>query len=240
MSMDIKKYATVDQALRARELIAINVSDKQGTQNKGQLVFSISNAKSGNKIDIILPPTWLPQDLTSYASVEDFGDCLELRGLIRNGLIVLIPQSQYEELQKSPEYPRERRRVDQIQSRLAKPLEEESTTYSLNIAGAKKVEPEQVELPEGINISDNKPKISSVRQAIYDRILDMGRSSDLTSLLTFMEEIKPPLTQADYQNIIDSTKDRGNPVYQIAIESISLEKGFAIDLRQLDYVKNNQ
>jgi hypothetical protein len=243
MSMSIEKFTNLDMAIKNDTLIAINVSDKQGSQNKGQLVFTVST-KSGAKIDIMLPPTWLPQDLTAYASMADFADCLELRALLRNNLIILISRKQFEQLQKSPDYEKEKHRVAQLQTKLSKALQDETTTFNLNV-NSHPVEVKKAdlveELPSDVTVSGNTSIVSKVRNLVYESLLDFGSShQSITDLINYIESIQPPLTHADYSAIISKTKDRTNPVYRIALEVISLEEGSSIDYQSLDYVLSSR
>lgn len=108
--LKITTYRTVEQAAQASEFYAVNTSDLEGRQNKGQVVLGIKTS-DGAVAKIIFPPTWVPLDLTSYATKDDLGAATTLRDYVREGLITLINKDTYDKLVNLPPYAKEFERI---------------------------------------------------------------------------------------------------------------------------------
>ena len=105
----------VDAAAKAGVFYAVNTSDFNKKQAKGQLVIGIK-AKDGTPVRILFPPTWIPLDLTQYAPVDDLTTSSTLREYIRKGLVTLLTEESYKSLIKHPAYATESARVSKITS----------------------------------------------------------------------------------------------------------------------------
>lgn len=106
-------HSTVDAAAKAGEFYAVNTSDFNKKQAKGQLVIGIK-AKDGSPIRVLFPPTWIPLDLSEYAPADDLVAAASLREYVRKGLITLVTKESYDALINHASYQTEAKRVAKI------------------------------------------------------------------------------------------------------------------------------
>jgi len=112
-SLKVKVHSTVDAAAKAGEFYAVNTSDFNKKQAKGQLVIGIK-AKDGSPIRVLFPPTWIPLNLAEYAPSDDLVAAASLREYVRKGLITLITKDSYDALIQHPSFETEAKRVAKI------------------------------------------------------------------------------------------------------------------------------
>lgn len=82
-------------------LYVVNSSDRNRTKPKGNVIFTVSES-DGTTITIELPKTFIPLDVTTWASLDAIKGSTEFRALIRKGAIVAIPNDDAEQYLRSP------------------------------------------------------------------------------------------------------------------------------------------
>lgn len=82
LSMDAINVAT-------GSLYVINNSDRGRSQAKGIIVFSVTE-QDGSSVVVELPRTFIPLDLTQWASLDSIKQSTEFRALIRSGALLAI------------------------------------------------------------------------------------------------------------------------------------------------------
>ena len=113
----VKRYKTLEDAIEAKEVFAVNVSDKKNSQAKGTVCISISLEGQEDAEPINIPATWIPFDLTDWAPLSDLARSSTLRSSIRQGLILLITKDSAKALQEEPGYEQEHQKVKELQKR---------------------------------------------------------------------------------------------------------------------------
>ncbi len=79
-----------ETALASRgSLFVVNTSDRNRSQPKGVIVFTVTEADK-NTVTITLPKTFIPLDVTSWASMDSLRNSNEFRTLLRKGAIVAV------------------------------------------------------------------------------------------------------------------------------------------------------
>jgi hypothetical protein len=235
--MDIKQYASLDDAVRA--VIAINVSDRGGKQNKGELVFT--TATETGKIDIRLPDTWIPVDLSKYASIDDIAKSNDLRNLMRKGLVILIPAEQSKTIEQHPNYAKELSRVNERISKrdvLGSLTDSTSDTFTLNVGGVSSSIQAPLDLPESVNVSGKQTTLEKVRKKMMDDLISFCENADKLDISDKIQSL-PALNTGDFQYVIESVGNRRNPIYSIAIEAVSFPPDTAFDIKTTEWYASN-
>lgn len=118
MSTKIEVYNTIEAAMEKEtgDLYALNISDRNGTQTKGNVTFSIPTS-DGQRVTVFLYPTWVPKNLMEYATRDAIKGSLELRNNMRNGLIALITSASAKTLMSAPGYAEEAQRVKGLETK---------------------------------------------------------------------------------------------------------------------------
>lgn len=95
----------------SQRLWVVNTSDRGGTQKRGDVLFMIKD-EDGTDIQILIPATWLPIDLTQFTNIGVFAKSTNFRTYVRNQLLVVISDETAEQLMKMPGAIAERNKVD--------------------------------------------------------------------------------------------------------------------------------
>lgn len=82
-------------------LYVVNASDRNRTKPKGNVIFTVSEA-DGSVITIELPKTFIPLDVTTWASLDAVKGSTEFRALLRKGALVAISSEDAEQYLRSP------------------------------------------------------------------------------------------------------------------------------------------
>lgn len=83
-----------ETALASRgSLFVVNTSDRNRSQPKGIIVFTVTEADK-NTVTITLPKTFIPLDVTSWASMDALRSSTEFRTLLRKGALVAVDSNE--------------------------------------------------------------------------------------------------------------------------------------------------
>lgn len=223
--MRVTPYANMDEAIKANEFFAVNVSDRKATQPRGQLTFRVPTSDPDNPIDVMLPATWLPIDLKTYASPEDLARSNELRALHRNNLLIFVNREVVEKMQTSQRYEAERQRVEAFSK--ARSKDPESSTYDLAELMPDDVTPDK---QESVAENNTPPATTDpVRQAVQAGLrtaLSKGYSSSKDDIANLLSNLH--VLPADIDVVLASHEDKSNPIYSAFVEArdIVSDKGF--------------
>lgn len=95
---------------KSQRLWSINISDKGGSQQRGDVTMFIKD-EDGNDIQIMLPSTWLPIDLTQFAPINLFSKSTTFRNYLRSRLIGIVSDDVAAQLLNRPDAAAEKTRV---------------------------------------------------------------------------------------------------------------------------------
>lgn len=95
----------------SQRLWVVNTSDRGGKQRRGDVLFMVKD-EDGSDIQILIPATWLPIDLTQFTNIGVFAKSTNFRTYVRNQLLVVISDETAEQLMKMPGAANERLKVD--------------------------------------------------------------------------------------------------------------------------------
>ncbi len=129
--MQVNRFKTLDAAIKAGVVQVLNISDRNKTQPKGQLVFKIPT-EGGDDVQVMLPPTWVNFDMLGYASLVDVGRSSQLRQLLRSGLVALITTDSVVKMEGLANYNDEMTRVQNLQRRVTGSAEPTSDELEIN------------------------------------------------------------------------------------------------------------
>lgn len=133
--VQVTTFNTLDEAIRSGEVWVINNSDQGGKRKKGVVILVITT-QDGSKINVKLPPTWIPINLLNYASIDDLQKCTILRQYVGSKLLVAVDKKSVEALQGESAYDAEARRVETSMQGFAATVSSAPTTLNINTGGA--------------------------------------------------------------------------------------------------------
>ena len=88
-------------------------------QERADVIINVSSATvHGERETIVIPQSFLPVDLTEYASIRDLLECRAFLKSVREGLITIIDEESADELFNSEGAAEERQRLAEKQQRL--------------------------------------------------------------------------------------------------------------------------
>lgn len=110
--MDITTLSMEQLNTLTGSIYVINNSDLYRTQAKGIIIFSVTE-KDGSNVTINIPKTFIPLDITRWASVEAIKTSTDFRTLVRKGAIVVVDASEAKMFLKRPEALAEMQRLEE-------------------------------------------------------------------------------------------------------------------------------
>lgn len=142
--MNIDRYPNVEAAATKGEFYAMNSSDLNGKRARGKVIIGFTT-RDNSEVKILFPPSWIPLDLTDYATLEDLKNATNLRDYVRQGLIILITKASYDSLTQHPNYTKERQRVNSLNAAFASSTATGSQTisHSVNVDSSKSISENQ-------------------------------------------------------------------------------------------------
>ncbi len=200
----VDTYNSLDEAIKDGYVLATNTSDAGGSRPKGELIIQVKTADDTNVL-ITLPPTWIPIDLTNFATLEDLNKCSALRSYVARQNVRLLKRASVEQLKKEPSYATEANRIRAKQER-----------YNQSIAG---IESESVELNIG-TVSASKASAnpdfdqSASHNPYADQIVEADDNQQIVDILNAnINNISVP----DMQYLI-AMSENGSFLNSIALE----------------------
>lgn len=87
-------------------------------QERADVVIQVNSAVAGEREVVVIPQSFLPIDVTEYASLKELLDCSSFRKALREGLITVIDEDSADELFNSPGADRERKRLREQEDKI--------------------------------------------------------------------------------------------------------------------------
>lgn len=221
----VKTFRTVDEAVKKGEVFAVNVSDKNKTQPKGDLIFHLGGNDGDSNVIVNIPRTWIPFDLTEYSTLADIEKSTSLRSLMRQGLLVLITEESFEALLKDPNYPNEMENVRKSMRNFNADLGPESMMGDeVDINTGDLSLPEST-MDEDASKEETKPntieEISQSDKVKMAELIALNSQDNKEALLTKASETFGDFTDHHFIYMTEKIGDQSSFLYLLAADAIT-------------------
>lgn len=139
--MDVKIMSNMkdiwDHARSKGHLWMLNASDMGGRQRRGEIMMSIID-ENNKEISLLLPSTWLPLDLLTFSTQENFERSTSFRKYLTSGILAAIDDDVAQMLLKHATAPAEQERVSKLMANnpnaLGSSVFRDNATITLNLS----------------------------------------------------------------------------------------------------------
>lgn len=182
----------------------IYVLNKTRDIERGRVVFQVPKANGVGSDAVIIPPTFIPLDLTEQVSRKQLLESSEFRKAVNSRRVELISESEYESLMKDPMAGPERDRLynqsqihmNSVQA-LDRIMDRDNTVIDPALSGVAPSNKEEANIPEG-GRGENSEKVSP---AVLHIITALEEDKDEVAAISTLRNLGE-LEESDYAYVL--------------------------------------
>ena len=194
--LPVTNFAEIEKMAKEGYIYVINNTDNGGKQNRGNFSMTIKD-EAGDAFSVLIPATWVPQDLASFCDTSLFMRSMVFRSAVSSGSLLVMKKQDAQDIMARPEAKAETIRIREYTSGIKQfsnaPVSQDATV-SIRTNTASHVSELTSEMANRATSADDQALINLVGQFNAGNVTEETAIEQLKRLTASAEILKDVAT----------------------------------------------